>query len=167
MRKRLCLILFALSVVFGAMAQSDTVVFSVQGGFYDDVFALELFNNYPQHHIRYTTNGNKPTAESSLYEEPLLLDASKYSKSDIYTIINCPEQDFYLADSVQRCIVIRAAVFDENDSCIGPVTTQSYFIRADYNYAGNVCAERFGWYDGVCGEFHAEINSSGKNRILQ
>ena len=130
MRKRLCFILFALSIAFGAMAQNDTVVFSAKGGFYEDVFALELFNNYPQHHIRYTTNGNKPTAESSLYEEPLLLDASKYSKSDIYTILNCPEQDFYLADSVQRCIVIRAAVFDENDSCISAVKTNSYFIHA-------------------------------------
>ncbi len=31
MRKRLCFILFALSVAFGAMAQNDTVVFSAQG----------------------------------------------------------------------------------------------------------------------------------------
>lgn len=130
MRKRLCFILFALSVAYGVMAQNDTVVFSANGGFYEDVFALELSNHYPQHHIRYTTNGNKPTAESSLYEEPLLMDASKYSRSDIYTIINCPEQDFYLPDSVQHCIVIRAAVFDENDSCVSAVKTNSYFIHA-------------------------------------
>ena len=130
MRKRLCFILFVLSVAFGAIAQNDTVVFSANGGFYEDVFALELFNYYPQHHIRYTTNGNKPTAQSPLYEEPLVLDASKYSRSDIYTIINCPEQDFYLPDSVQHCIVIRAAAFDENDSCVSSVMTHSYFIHA-------------------------------------
>ena len=130
MRKRLCFILFALSVAFGAMAQNDTVVFSATGGFYEDVFALELYNSYPQHHIRYTTNGNRPTAQSPLYEEPLVLDASKYSNADIYTIVNCPEQDFFLPDSVQHCIVIRAAVFDENDSCVSAVSTNSYFIRA-------------------------------------
>ena len=168
MRKRLCLILFALSVVFGAMAQSDTVVFSVQGGFYDDVFALELFNNYPQHHIRYTTNGNKPTAESSLYEEPLLLDASKYSKSDIYTIINCPEQDFYLADSVQRCIVIRAAVFDENDSCISAVKTNSYFIHAlgcDTHGlpAVSLCADSLDLFDYETGIFVPGMHFDSSN----
>ena len=130
MHKRLCFILFVLSVVFGAMAQNDTVLFSAQGGFYDDVFSLELYNVNPQYHIHYTTNGNHPTVQSPLYEEPLVLDASKYSNSDIYTIRNCPEQDFYLPDSVQHCIVIRAAVFDENDSCVSQVMTNSYFIRA-------------------------------------
>ena len=129
MRKRLYFILFALLVV-SANAQNDTVVFSATGGFYEDVFALELSNSYPHHHIRYTTNGNRPTAQSPLYEEPLLLDANKYSNSNIYTIINCPEQDFFLPDSVQRCIVIRAAVFDENDSCVSQVMTNSYFIHA-------------------------------------
>ena len=113
-----------------AHAQNDTVVFSAKGGFYDDVFSLELFNIYPQKHIRYTINGNRPNAQSPLYEEPLLLDYKKYSKSNIYTIINCPEQDFFLPDSIQHCIVIRAAVFDENDSCVSSVITNSYFIRA-------------------------------------
>ena len=111
-------------------SQADTVLFSASGGFYEDVFSLELYNYYPQNHIRYTTNGNRPTAQSPLYEEPLLLDSTKYSQSNIYTIINCPETEFYLPDSVQRCIVIRAAVFDENDSCISAVKTNSYFIRA-------------------------------------
>ena len=113
-----------------AQAQNDTVLFSAQGGFYEDVFSLEMFNYYPQYHIRYTTNGNRPTSESPLYTEPLVLDTSQYSTADIYTIVNCPEQDFFLPDSVQHCIVIRAAVFDENDSCISKVKTNSYFIRA-------------------------------------
>ena len=130
MRKRLYFILFALSIVLGATAQNDTVLFSAPGGFYEEVFSLELFNYYPQNHIRYTINGNRPTARSPLYEAPLMLDDSKYSKSDIYTIVNCPEQDFYLPDSVQHCIVIRAAVFDANDSCISSVMTNSYFIHA-------------------------------------
>lgn len=118
--------LFPLSIC----AQTDTIVFSAQGGFYEEVFQLELLNYYPQYHIRYTTNGNRPTAESSLYEGPLTLDEHLYSKSDIYTIVNCPEQDFFLPDSIRHCIVIRAAVFDENDSCISTVKTNSYFIRA-------------------------------------
>lgn len=130
MRKRLCFILFALFVVFGLNAQNDTIVFSTGGGFYEEVLSLELFNSNPQNHIRYTTNGNSPTAQLPLYEGPLVLDASKYSKSNIYTIVDCPIQDFYLPDSVQHCVVIRAAVFDENDSCVSTVKTNSYFIHA-------------------------------------
>lgn len=157
MRKRLCFILFALSVAFGAMAQNDTVVFSAGGGFYDDVFALQLYNINTQNHIRYTTNGNRPTAQSPLYEEPLTLDEHLYSKSDIYTIINCPEPDFFLPDSVRHCIVIRAAVFDENDSCVSQVTTNSYFIGAlgcDTHGlpAVSVCADSlglFGYEEGI------------------
>ena len=122
------IILCFLSTSFGRA--QDTVIFSTSGGFYEEVLSLELFNNHPQYHIRYTTNGNRPTAQSPRYENALTLDEHLYSKSDIYTIVNCPETEFYLPDSVQHCIVIRAAVFDENDSCVSKVITQSYFIRA-------------------------------------
>ena len=130
MRKRLCFILFSLSVVLGVTAQNDTVIYSARGGFYYEVLPLELYNIHPENHIRYTTNGNRPDAHSPLYTDSLVLDERMYSHSDIYTIVNCPEQDFFLPDSVQHCIVIRAAVFDENDSCVSRVMTQSYFIRA-------------------------------------
>ena len=130
MKRCLWLIGFVFVAVFWAEAQNDTVVFSASGGFYEDVFSLELYNYYPQNHIHYTINGNRPTAQSPLYEEALILDQQLYSKSNIYTIVNCPEQDFYLPDSIQHCIVVRAAVFDENDSCISQVMTNSYFIRA-------------------------------------
>ena len=78
MKRCLWFIGFVLFTAFFAKAQNDTVIFSAQGGFYEDVFQLELYNYYPQNHIRYTTNGNKPTAQSPVYEEPLLLDSTKY-----------------------------------------------------------------------------------------
>lgn len=158
MRKRLCFILFALSVVLGVTAQNDTVIFSAGGGFYEEVLSLELFNYYPQNHIRYTINGNRPTAQSPLYEEPLTLNEHLYSKSDIYTIVNCPDPDFFLPDSVRHCIVIRAAVFDENDSCISTVKTNSYFIHAiGCNTHGlpaiSLCADSLDLYDYETGIF--------------
>ena len=124
------MLLWLFLTTLSGMAQNDTVIFSACGGFYDEVFSLELLNYYPQNHIRFTVNGSRPTAQSLLYGGPLVLDEHLYSKSDIYSIINCPEQDFYLPDSVPHCIVIRAAVFDANDSCISSVATNSYFIRA-------------------------------------
>lgn len=113
-----------------AQAQNDTVLFSARGGFYDDAFALELFNYYPQNHIRYTVNGNRPTAQSSLYDEPLMLDERNYSNSDIFTIVNCPSNEFFAVNSVEHCIVIRAAVFNDAGQCISQVVTNSYFIKA-------------------------------------
>lgn len=129
MKKHLFVILLCIASL-SAAAQDWKVLFSANGGFYEDVFELELFSTYPQGRIFYTINGNRPTTQSRLYTEPLVLDASLYSQTDIYTIVNCPIQDFFLPDSVQHCIVIRAAVFDENDSCISSVNTNSYFIRA-------------------------------------
>ena len=130
MRIRLLVLILSCIVCFTAKAQNDTVIFSANGGFYDDVFALQLSNTNPQNYIRYTINGNRPTAQSPIYEASLQLDGSMYSRSDIYTIINCPEQDFFQPDSIRHCIVIRAAAFDENDSCVSSVVTNSYFIQA-------------------------------------
>ena len=130
MRRPVCFVLLVFLAVVSAKAQNDTVVFSAPGGFYEESFALQLFNVNTSNHIRYTTNGNRPDANSPLYSDSLYLDESLYSTSDIYTIVNCPENEFYLPDSVQHCIVIRAAVFDENDSCVSAVKTNSYFIRA-------------------------------------
>ena len=130
MKTRILPLVLCLFLAQAALAQNDTVVFSAPGGFYEEVLPLELYNIHPENHIRYTTNGNRPTAQSPLYSGPLMLDASKYSRSDIYTIHNCPESEFYLSDSVQHCIVIRAAVFDENGNCVSAVKTNSYFIRA-------------------------------------
>ena len=128
--RRCLLVWFFVFAFVSAKAQNDTVVFSASGGFYEEVFALQLANTNPQNHIRYTVNGNRPTAQSALYEDSIVLDASNYSKSDIYTIQISPDYLVYVPDSIQHCIVIRAAAFDENDSCVSAVTTNSYFIRA-------------------------------------
>lgn len=130
MLKRLGFIWLLLLVVFGAQAQNDTVVFSASGGFYDEVFALHLYNANTQNHIRYTTNGNCPTAESRFYNDSIWLDTTNYSSSNIYTIQISPDNLVYIPDSIQHCIVIRAAAFDENDSCVSQVVTHSYFIKA-------------------------------------
>lgn len=129
MRKFLLTILFLITTIW-SVAQTEKVLFSVPGGFYENSFPLSLECIYPNHHIRYTTNGNSPTANSSLYTEPLTLNSALYSTSDIFTIVNCIPSVYHPTDSVRHCIVIRAAVFDENDSCVSAVATNSYFIRA-------------------------------------
>ena len=129
--KRLLLIgLLLLMPFFGWSQPTEKACFSVSGGFYEESPVLELFPFYQQHHIRFTTDGNRPTAQSRLYTEPLLLDGALFSDADIYTINLTPDSVTFIPDSVRHCIVIRAAVFDENDSCISEVATNSYFIHS-------------------------------------
>ena len=126
--KRLLFIGFTLLLAQNLLAQTK-VVFSQQGGFYEDSFPLELW--CPDGlHVRYTVNGATPTADAQPYSEPLLLNEELFSKSDIYTIVDCIPSVFHAVDDVKHAIVIRAVVFDENDSCVGPVVTHSYFIKA-------------------------------------
>ncbi len=158
MRKRFCFILFAMLIVFGAKAQNDTVLFSVQGGFYDNVFALRLSNTNPQNHIRYTTNGSCPTAQSPRYEGAMTLNASMFSRSNIYTINNTIPSQFYLPNDVKRGIVIRAAAFDQNGSCVSQVVSNSYFIRSlDCDLHGmpvlSIMADSLSLFDYETGNF--------------
>lgn len=111
-------------------AQEEMVIFSAPGGFYEESFSLSLYCFYPNHLIRYTTNGNTPTSTSFLYTEPLTMNQDLFSNSNIYTIVNCNPAEYFAADNVKHAIVIRAAVFDENDSCISSIYTNSYFIRS-------------------------------------
>ena len=127
---RLCHLLTATLLLCIASANAQEVTFSTPGGFYDNPFELTLSCNQRDKVIHYTTNGNTPTANDPVYRSPLLLDESLYSHSDIYTILNCPESMWFLPTSVQKCIVIRAAAFDENGSPSGKVTTNTYLIKS-------------------------------------
>ena len=124
--KKICFVAFLIMLRFGLYAQ--TVTFSHSGGFYENSFNLTLSCN-GAYHIRYTTNGATPTASSTIYTGPLHLDENLYSDSDIYTIQISPDDLVYIPDSVCHIIVIRAAVFDDNDSCVSIVKTNSYFIN--------------------------------------
>jgi hypothetical protein len=121
---------FLLGLATTAFGQAEEVLFSVGGGFYDTCFSLSMESRSELYHVRYTVNGATPDSTSRLYEQPIMLNDSLYSRSKIYTIPICPSDLFYLPDSVQHCIVIRAAVFDENDSCLSRTFTNSYFIKA-------------------------------------
>ena len=122
------LVLTSLSLM--SFGQREEVFFSAQGGHYDTCFLLSMGCRSKEYHVRYTLNGATPDSTSCQYEQPIYLSDSLYSCSNIFTIPICTNDLFYLPDSVQRCIVIRAAVFDGNDSCVSRTFTNSYFIKA-------------------------------------
>jgi len=125
--KKICLVAFIVMILrFGLYSQ--TVTFSHSGGFYENSFHLMLTCD-EGYHIRYTTNGGIPTANSPLYTNPLALNESLYSNSDIYTIHTTIDELLYIPNSVKKCIIIRACAFDNDENRVGQVTTQSYFIN--------------------------------------
>ncbi len=128
--KKWMVLLLVLGGSLVGLAQEERVLFSSRGGFYDQSFPLSLACYFTNHHIRFTTNGSSPDSTSTLYTHPLNLNEELYSRSNIHTIVNCIPSTYYQVDSVEHAIVIRAAVFNENDSCISPVFTNSYFIRS-------------------------------------
>ena len=151
MRRNLLTLLLSLSSLF-ALAQRETVTFAMPGGFYDDCFYLSLTCDQPDHHIRFTTNGSTPDNNATLYKSPLFLDYHLFSRSDIYTIPIAPENLMYVPDSVPHAIVIRAAVFDEEDNCISKTFTNTYVIRAlGYDSHGlpllSICADSLDLFD--------------------
>lgn len=157
MIKRLLILPLLLMSLIDMAQPIEKACFSVPGGFYEASPTLEIVPFYPQHHIRFTTNGNRPTAQSRLYTGPLLLDESLYSNSAIHTIQVAPEKDMHYPDSVAHCIVIRAAVFDAEEHCLSEVATNSYFIQSlGCNTHGlpvlSLCADSldlFGYYNGI------------------
>ena len=141
-----------------ALAKAQEVTFSTPGGFYDDPFELTLSCNQQGKVIHYTTHGNTPTANDPVYQEPLLLDNHLFSRSDIYTIHNCPDDLWFLPETVQKCIVIRAAAFNENGSMTGKVTTNTYLIKSlDCDSHGlpvvSICADSLDLFDYERGIF--------------
>lgn len=127
---RPCYLLTAILLLCLATAMAQEVHFSIPGGFYDNPFELTMSCDQQDKFIHYTTNGNTPTANDPVYSEPLLLNEHLFSHSDIYTIPNCPDDMWYLPETVQKCIVIRAAAFDESGNLAGKVTTNTYLIKS-------------------------------------
>lgn len=138
-------------------AQADAVVFSHSGGFYESSFYLEMTCSETCH-IRYTTNGNTPTAHSKLYENPLWMDGRLFSSSDIYKIQISPDELVYVPDSVRHAIVIRAAAFDRDEQRVGATVTHTYLIRElGCDAAGlpvmSVCVDSLDLFDPETGIF--------------
>lgn len=158
LRKKGIWLLLWISAFHVELFSQAEVVFSQPGGFYNESFALSLGCTDWERQIRYTTNGNTPTANSTLYEAPLFLDEHLYSTSDIYTLPIAPVLEPYEPDSVRHAIVIRAAAFDDEGRRITEVVTNTYFIHSlgcDHHGLAvvSVCADSLSLFDYDTGIF--------------
>ncbi len=165
--KRLAIFSIIIGIGINLYSQSDTIIFSVTGGFYENSFDLTLSNNNSQNRIFYTINGNTPTPQSYQYTQPLHLDENLYSRSDIYKIENTTDA-WFVPNSILKCIVIRAAAFDINGNRISKVATNSYFIRSlGCNTHGlpvlSICSDSTGLFDYNNGIFIPGAHNESTN----
>ncbi|NLO09095.1 MAG: hypothetical protein GX129_04410 [Clostridiales bacterium] len=104
----------------------DQLTFLVPGGFYDESFDLML--TAPEGStIYYTLDGTKPSNQSNIYTEPILIENKsgsnmKYAKADGIDYIGS-----YRPSSISIGMVVRAVAIDPN-GISSEVKSQSYFI---------------------------------------
>ena len=165
----LSLLLLLLLSPLTSFAQS--VVFSHPGGFYSDTFSLSMhigfFPNTTQSlsrsvtqplTIHYTLNGAEPTVCDAQYTAPLPLSADCYSRSDFFRVPTVPADRWFVPDSVEHIIVVRAAAFDSTGERCSPVTTQSYLINSLFGRrislpVVSLCADSLSLFDFDTGLF--------------
>ncbi len=107
-------------------------VFKQESGFYDEDIWLEISVSDKNYQIRYTTDGSLPDINSPVYKQPLKIQ-NRTSEPNVLSAIKetAPAGDQYTpSQNVDKCTVVRAAVFDQN-GVSGPVVTNTYFIGFD------------------------------------
>ena len=115
------------------LAENYIPEFSVESGFYDSDFYLEM-KTKGNCEIYYTLDGSEPTKDSLLYTEPLLItDATKQpNKWCVRTDMSV--EAYAVPDfSVDKCTIIRAVAVSE-DNQYSEEQTASYFVGYDGRY---------------------------------
>ncbi|MBQ8298114.1 MAG: CotH kinase family protein [Ruminococcus sp.] len=110
-------------------------LFSVEGGFYDDSFTLELSDNNANE-IYYTTDGSDPTTSETaqLYTAGINIynntsDANKYSALEDIVLTDYSAPDY----NVDKGIIVRA-VCKTADGRFSKVETNGYYIGKTASY---------------------------------
>lgn len=140
-------------------ADSEILTFTHLGGIYEAAFELSIFTS-EMSTIRYTTDGTIPNETSKLYDNPIKLDNSYCSQANINQIeIYAPGvHEPPNPNGVPKCIVIRAAAFDEQGERVSEVVGHSYFIKElgiDHTSFPivSICAEHHDLFDETTGIF--------------
>ena len=105
------------------------VVFSAEGGFYEESFYLEMRANKPCD-IYYTLDGSEPTMESLKYEGPILIEDASSWENRYAGIedITLREGVYIPEEKVTKATVVRAAAVDKKGK-LGKESSVTYFMN--------------------------------------
>lgn len=125
--RKIILIGWLLTLPFLLIGQHLTI--SPSGGFHTHAPRVTMNGDIPGAHVCYTVNGHTPTEGDRHYSEPMTLNASYFSKSDIYKIQISPANEVFVPEGgVRHAVVLRAALFDTTGQRISEVITNTYII---------------------------------------
>lgn len=105
-------------------------VLSVEPGFYDEEFYLEIFSEEGTE-IYYTLDGSDPTKEAVLYDQPVLVYDKSNEENKYRSIKNVTrdwKQNELGVEPVDKGFVIRAAAVNEEGQ-FSDIVTGTYFIN--------------------------------------
>lgn len=116
-----------LSNIKSERIEKDQLIFSVPGGFYNESFALEI-TAAKDSTIYYTLDGTKPTNQSEVYTEPILIENRSGSNMQYALIEGIDYIGTYRPTSISMGMVVRAMAVDDRLGISSEEKTQSYFI---------------------------------------
>ncbi len=106
----------------------DGPVFSVESGFYEEPFTLELLAGEGET-VYYTLDGSEPTADDIPYREPIIIDDASpgenvyASRTDL-----APTKDYTPPFPVDKATIVRAVSYNGQDNTVSETVTGVYFV---------------------------------------
>lgn len=106
----------------------ESPVFSVESGFYEEPFALEISAGEGET-IYYTLDGSDPSPDGTPYREPILIEDIS-DRENVYSARTdlAPTRDYTPPFPVDKAVVVRAASFNELENTMSETALGVYFI---------------------------------------
>lgn len=106
----------------------ENPVFSVESGFYDSPFSLEISAGEGEV-IYYTLDGSNPTKDSPVYQNPILIDDASL-RENIYSARTdlAPTRDYTPPFLVDKATTVRAVSYNELENTMSEIVSEVYFV---------------------------------------
>ena len=114
--------------------ESKQLMFSHDAGMYQNPFNLTMMTAYTDAVVRYTTDGSDPTAASTKYTAPIMINNRTADNNKLANITNIiGGGPGYSPPSVylHKGRVIKAAVFSNSGTQLTNTETKSYFVHPE------------------------------------
>ena len=106
----------------------ENPVFSVESGFYEEPFSLEISAGEGEV-VYYTLDGSNPSTDSAVYREPILIEDVS-PRENVYAARTdlAPTRDYTPPFPVDKAMIVRAVSYCEQDNTMSEIVSGVYFV---------------------------------------